>query len=72
VAIPSSNGNAYPPRVADLASSRPRGEFHVVPNLMRSEFALPQDLVEFGAAQPEQRRMPACDAVPAYVSDQLH
>ena len=29
-----------------------------------------QDLVEFGAAQPEQRRMPGCGAVLAYVSDQ--
>jgi hypothetical protein len=34
------------------------------------EFALPQDLVEFGAAQFEQRRMPDCDAVLADVSEQ--
>ena len=44
--------------------------FHVVSNFVRSKFALPQDLVEFGAAQSEQRRMPRCDAVLVYVSDQ--
>ena len=43
---------------------------HVVSNFVRSQFALPQDLVEFGAAQPEQCRMPGCGAVLAYVSDQ--
>ena len=43
---------------------------HVVSNLVRSQFALLQDLVEFGAAQPEQRRVPGCDTVLVYVSDQ--
>ena len=42
----------------------------VVANLVRPEFALPQDLVEFGAAQLEQRRMSASDAVLAEVSEQ--
>ena len=43
---------------------------HVISNFVRSQFALSQDLVEFGAAQLEQCRMTGRDAVLAHVSDQ--
>ena len=41
---------------------------HVVSDLVRPQFALPQDLVEFGSAQFEQRRMAGCDTALVYVA----